>query len=122
MRFGKSRAQAVFRQLVRQHAEPYDLTRSTDEANGRFGEHDESETTVTGVDLYLFNPGESAIETEYGERLSGDLEGLSLVGADIREGDEVTYDGTVYEVSGKPEIVKDGVLKSFVLEKKVNAG
>lgn len=120
MRFGFSRANETIRQIVSQKTALYDLTRKVDEANGRFGEHDASEATVTDVPLYLFNEGESAIDTDFGDRLSGDLEGLALPDADVRKGDELTHDGTVYEVDEKPEMVKDGLIKAITLVKKVN--
>lgn len=120
MRIGDSRANEVIRQIVRQKSSDYDLTRKSDSNNGRFGEHDEAETTINNVSLYLFNPGESALDTQYGDRLDGDLDGLALPSADVQDGDELTYDGTLYEVDGKPELVKDGVLKSFTLVKLVN--
>lgn len=120
MRFGFSRANETIRQIVRQKSLPYDITRRTDRANGRFGEHDATETTINGVELHLFDPGETALDTEFGDRLSGDLEGLALPDADIREGDVLTYDGTDYEVNAKPEMVKDGLIKAFAFDKVVN--
>lgn len=120
MRFGFSRADEMIRQVVRQKSSLYDLTRPSDEANARFGESDPSTTTVSDVSLYLFDPGESAIDTQFGDRLTGDLNGLALPSADIEDGDELTHDGTVYEVAEKPEMVKDGLIKAIVLNKKVN--
>lgn len=120
MRFGFSRGNEALRQIVSQKTEPYDLTRRTDDNNGRFGEDNASETTISGVQLYLHNETESSIDTQYGDRLSGDLSGLALPSADVQHDDELTHNGETYVVAQKPELVKDGVLKAFVLNKVVN--
>lgn len=120
MRFGYSRGNEVIRQLVRQKSKPYDLTRNTDDTNTRFGEGDATETTVNGVPLYLFDQGEAIADTQFGDRLSGDLSGLCLPSTDVLKGDELTFDGETYKVAEKPELVKDGVVKSLTFEKKTN--
>lgn len=120
MNFGFSRGNEALRQIVRQKTVPYDLTRKSDDNNGRFGEENAAETTVTDVPLYLHNETESSIDTQYGDRLEGDLSGLALPNADVQHDDELTHNGERYVVAQKPELVKDGVLKAFVLNKVVN--
>ena len=120
MRFGFSRGNETIRQIVRQKSSPYDITRPTDRGNARFGESDASTTTIEDVSLYLYDPGESALDTEFGDRLSGDLNGLALPNVDVNKDDRLTYDGTEYEVADVPAMVKDGVIKAFPLEKVTN--
>lgn len=122
MRFAISRAHEGLRQVIRQKAQTYDLTRPTDESKGRFGESDETTTTVTGISLYLFQPNEVNVEEIGGERLEGDLFGLSIPSADVEYNDRLTHGIEDYEVTDVIHYPseEDQQIKLFSLEKITN--
>lgn len=122
MRFGRSRGNEVMRQIVRQRATDYDLTRPSQSSSGRFGEHDETTTTVSDVPVWLFAPNEVNIDTEAGDRLGGDLQGLALPTTNVEVYDRLTHGTETYEVERIRHIPdeSDRVLKMFALERRVN--
>jgi hypothetical protein len=109
--------------VVRKRVSEYDVTRSKLSQEARFGGSSESETRVIeGVKLWLHQPNEVNIDTEYGDRLGGDLQGLALPDADIDVHDRVTYLGEEYEVDRVFMIPNEDspVVKQFSLQRKVN--
>lgn len=86
----------TIRSIVIAKSDPFDLERPSDGTGARGGTT--ATTTITDVDIWLSSPNEIATDTEYGERLTGSLAGLSLPTADVREGDRITYQGIEYEV------------------------
>lgn len=123
MRIGASRGRKALRMVVRKRVSEYDVTRSKLSQEARFGGSSESETRViTGVKLWLHQPNEVNIDTEYGDRLGGDLQGLALPDADIDVHDRVTYLGEEYEVDRVFMIPNEDspVVKQFSLQRKVN--
>lgn len=66
-------------------------------ATGAMGGVD-TDSDVT-ADIWLFRPMEVQTDTDFGERLTGELGGLALPTADIQVGDRVTYQSTEYEVA-----------------------
>lgn len=121
MRLSFTRARGAMRTVVRKRSSSYDLTRPT-ESTGRFGEHDETTSTVSSVDMWLFRPNEVNVDTEYGDRLGGDLQGLALPSADVAVHDRLTHGADAYEVSEIMHIPDndDKVLKIFALERRTN--
>lgn len=122
MRLPFSRSRGAMRTVVRRRTSDYDLTRPTQSSGGRFGEHSESTTTVTDVSLWLFEPSEVNIDTEFGDRLGGDLQGLALPSADIQVHDRVTHGPDTYEVERIAHMPDndDKVLKRIALDKRTN--
>lgn len=122
MRFGFGRPRGAMRQVVRQKASEYDLTRRTDDSKGRFGESDGSTTTVSNIALYLFEPSEINLDTQYGDRLGGDLQGLAMPNADLQFDDTLTHGTDDYEVEEIMHVPSesDKVLKMFSLQRKTN--
>lgn len=122
MRFGLDGGHHALRRVVRLRSSEYDLTRRTDDGKGRFGEHDESTTTVSDVSLHLFQPNEINVDTEHGERLGGDLQGLALPTADLQFDDRLSHGGESYEVEDIIHIPDgdDQVLKMFSLVRRTN--
>lgn len=123
MRVPFSRAYGSLRTVVRRRSSSYDLQRPDETMDGRFGEHDDATvTTVSGVDVWLFEPEEVNLDTEHGDRLQGDLNGLSLPSADVQVHDRVTHGGDVYEVDDIAHLPDNDnqQLKAFSLTKRVN--
>lgn len=85
----------TIRSLVVNKASTVDVTRPTKTTGARGGTE---ESTGHQVDIWLASPNEIAVDTEYGERLTGSLAGLSLPTADLRERDRLEYQGIAYEV------------------------
>lgn len=122
MRFGRSRANGAMRQVVRQRGTQYDLTRPTQSSGGRFGEHSESTTTISDVELWAFNPEEVNVDTEGGDRLGGDMQALSMPSANIAVHDRLTHGGDEYEVQRIMHLPDNDnkVLKMFALSRRTN--
>lgn len=62
------------------------------------GETIDSSSPTHDVDMWVHQPGEANIETERGERLVGDLMGLSEGEPDLEVNDEITHQGETYSV------------------------
>lgn len=124
MRFGFTGGRRRLRQIVRQRASSYDVVRPNNESSSRFGETGTTDTTISGVQLWLTQPSESLVESEYGDRLDGDLLGYSLPSTDIQQNDEVTHGADTYEVADVMHIPDNDnkSVKIFSLDKKVNEG
>lgn len=56
-------------------------------------------TTDRSVDIWVFDPMEMRDDTEYGDRLRGNLGGLTDPSADIQVNDRITHEGDTYEVA-----------------------
>lgn len=120
MRVPRSRGEEGLRRVVRLYLESYTVTRR-DDTKGRFGESQPG-TTTHSADMWLFAPNNSPLETEYGDRITGDLHAISLPGADVQHADEVTHGGNAYHIQDPFHIPNESnqVLKVFGLERKTN--
>lgn len=122
---GRRKALSTIRMVVRKRLSPYDVSRSTQGQTGRFGESGAtSTTTISDVPMWLFDPNEVNIDTEYGDRLGGDLQGLAIPqplsnAADIQVHDRVDHGGETYEVERIIHLPDndDKQLKMFSLQK-----
>lgn len=110
------------RTIVRRRSSLYDITRPDQGQSGRFGESTATTTTVSDVSMWLFEPNEVNIDTDYGDRLGGDLQGLALPAADIQVHDRVSHGGDTYEVERVMHLPDndDQQLKMFSLQKRTN--
>lgn len=110
------------RQVVRQRSTLYDLERPNHSQSGRFGESATSTTTIADVSMWLHDPTEVNMDTQYGDRLGGDLQGLAMPSADIQVHDVVQHGGDAYEVERIQHLPDNDtqVLKQFALEKRTN--
>jgi len=123
MRIPRSNAQNKMQTIVRLRSSLYDLERPDESSTGRFGDsNDQPTTTVSDVDIWLFQPQETNIDTEFGDRLQGDLQGLSLPAADVEVQDRVTHGVDEYEVQQIYHLPDNGSkkLKLFDLQKREN--
>jgi len=122
MRIGRSRAHGTMAQIVRQRSTQYDITRPTQSSGGRFGENSSTETTIMDVSMWLFEPNEVNVDTEYGDRLGGDLQGYAQPSADIEVHDKVSHGADTYEVEQIMHIPDNDrkVLKQFSLQRQTN--
>jgi hypothetical protein len=113
----------ALRQVVRQRSRPYDLERPTQHAAARFGEsEDVSTTTITDVDIWVYDPQEVNVDTEFGDRLSGDLQALALPNADVEVHDRLTHGVDSYEVERVMHLPDNDrqKIKKFALNKRTN--
>lgn len=85
------------RQVVRTRSSLYDLTRTTSTVSDG-GATRESTTTITDVQMWIMDPRETAVELAFGEPTEGDLTGFAVPSADVQVHDDVTVDGTDYEI------------------------
>jgi hypothetical protein len=122
MRIPNTRARGVMQTVVCKRASDYDLTRPTTTESGRFGESSETTTTVSDVSLWVYRPDELNDDTEYGDRLTGDLNALAQPEADIQVQDRLTHGVDEYEVKELMHLPDndDKVLKKLSLEKRTN--
>lgn len=122
MRIPRSRAYDSMATVVRKRAVSKSIERPDVDASGRFGEHDETTTTVTGVDMWLYDPTEVNVDTDFGDRLGGDLEGLALPSADVQVNDRVDHGVETYEVDRIYHLPDEDqqVLKRFSLQRRTN--
>lgn len=100
MKFGRLPSSGI-RQLIRQNTVTKTLTRPDDSKDSRFGESRGGTTTVE-VDVWLFNPEETPVQTDYGTREAADLSGLLLPSEDIQLHDQLDHGGETYEVMAPP--------------------
>lgn len=128
MRIPTSRVEKTIRQLTRLNSLTYTITRPdpdpSDTAKAAMGESFATDTTHQ-EDVWLFSPSENPIDTDFGDRLTGNLMGLALPSADIQENDEITYDGRTYEVLEATEAKEEdpsvsGVVTMISLTEKIN--
>jgi hypothetical protein len=124
MRLPFSRSRGALRTVVRNRASLYDITRPDQTSTGRFGETAETTATINDVSIWIYNPREQDIDTEYGERLNGELNALSMPNADVAVHDRLTHGGETYEVTNIAHLPDNDtkVLKMFALDKVVNDG
>jgi hypothetical protein len=123
MRIPRSRVHGTMRTIVRRRSSLYDVARPLNQGQtARFGESEAATNTITDVSMWLFEPNEVNIDTEYGDRLGGDLQGLALPSADIEVHDHVTHGADSYEVERIMHLPDndDQQLKMFSLQKRTN--
>lgn len=97
MRVPHTRGFEALRRVVRLHLDTYTVTRPNSEQSGRFGESDTAATTHD-IDLWVYDPMETTVDTEYGDRVTGDLAALGLPSVDIEVNDEIDHGGETYTV------------------------
>lgn len=66
-----------------------------------------STTSDVAVTAWLFRPQDSNVQTNFGERLDGDLSGLAHGSEDIQVNDRVTVGTTTYEVQAINNLPND---------------
>jgi hypothetical protein len=122
MKIPRSRSHDVMQTIVRRRAELKEVVRPSTDSSGRFGEHDSTTTTISDVSMWLFNPTEINVDTQFGDRVGGDLEGLALPDADVQVNDRVDHGTDTYEVQRIYHIPDDDrkALKRFSLQRRVN--
>lgn len=123
MRIPTSRAYGGLRSVVRRRATPKDLERPELGSGGRFGETTDAPTeTIPRRRMWLYDPTERNVDTDYGDRLDGDLHGLSMPDEDIVVNDRVSHGGERYEVSRIEHLPDEDTakLKMFALERRTN--
>lgn len=115
-----SRGHRGLRMVVRQRSDTYTVTRG-DGSIGDLGEKVESDSTHN-ADAWIFEPNQSPIETEFGDRLAGDLRALSLPSEDWEHADEIDHGGNTYQVQDPYHIPNESnkKLKVFDLQRKTN--
>lgn len=97
MRVGASFAHRHIRQVIRLRSTDYTVTRISTSA-GRFGEQDQSTTTVNNVSLWVYDPVETNVQTQFGERLGGDIQAAALDSTNIEYDDRIDHGAETYEV------------------------
>lgn len=122
MRIPRSQAHGRLRTVVRHRSSLYDITRVNQNQTGRFGESSETTTTVLDVSMWVYEPNEVNVDTEYGDRLGGDLQALSLPNADVEVHDRITHGADEYEVERIMHLPDNDnkQLKLFSLQKRTN--
>jgi hypothetical protein len=118
MRLPTNNATDQLRQLIRVRGVCYEVTRQTGVENIGMGETRQTTDTVY-VDALLFAPTSDNSMTEFGDRLTGDLNGLALPDADVQVGDEYDHNGVTYEVTTVDSRPSDSnvELQRFALDK-----
>lgn len=99
MRTGVGHGHHGLRMVVRQRSDMFDIERVVSYDAERFGESGETTETITDISMWVYEPNAVDIDTEYGDRLSGELRGLAMADADIQRDDAIIYDGAPYEVN-----------------------
>lgn len=121
MRVPHSRADESMRQILRLRQTTHSVTRVTGEsAKSAMGESVDNTTTVS-IDAHLYRPNESNDALDFGERLSGDLQGLALPSADVQVNDQFEHDAETFQVEEIQHVPSndDKALKRFSLTKMV---
>lgn len=98
MRIGDSFGHEGIRRVIRLRSNTYTVTRQTGTEDVGMGETRPTTSTLD-VDAYLYLPTETPIETEFGDRLDGDLNGVALPSADVEARDVYTHGGTDFVVT-----------------------
>lgn len=117
MRLPNRHGRQALRSVIRLHLESYTIERPDD----NIGALGESRSTVSThlADLWLFRATEIPLDTDFGERLTGSLNGLALTGEDIQVGDRLTWNGDKYRVAEVADLQEKPYIK-LGLERAVN--
>lgn len=86
---------------------PYDLERGDGSHSGRFGSDDSASGTIQDVNLWVYSPEETNIDTQYGDRIGGSLQALALPDANVEVGDELEHGSDTYEVDEYQHLPND---------------
>lgn len=124
MRVPRSGGHKALRRVVSTRIVTYQITRPDEASVGRFGESIDTSTATHSADLWLFEPNEINIDTEYGDRLGGDMQGLAMPSANMEVHDRLTHGAETYSVNRLMHIPDNDnqVLKMFSLERQTNEG
>lgn len=118
MKLPHSQATNAIHSVIRHRGETYSVTRQTGTENIGMGETRQTTTTVS-TDALLYSPSESNEMFQFGDRLTGDLNGLVKPTADVQVGDEFDHGGDTYEVTeidSRPSGT-DSQVKRFALDR-----
>jgi len=121
MRLSRQHGRDAIQQIVRLRSQTYQVTRQDGVTDVGRGET-RPDTTTLAVDALLFDPIEVQDAVDFGERMTGDLNGLCQPSADVQVGDVYTHGTNDYEVNavtGQPSD-DDTVVQRFGLEKQTN--
>lgn len=105
-----------YRTILRLRRTPYTLDRPDGSHGGRFGSNDSSTTSVSGVELWVFSPQETNINTQYGDRMSGSMRAFALPSADVQVNDRLTHGGHRYEVDDYNHLPNDDEKKLMLID------
>lgn len=124
MRVPRSGGHKALRRVVSTRVVSYGITRPEEASVGRFGESVDTSSVSHTADLWLFEPNEINIDTEYGDRLGGDMQGLAMPAADLEVHDRLDHGTDTYTVNRIMHIPDNDspVLKMFSLERQTNDG
>jgi len=117
MRLGTGHGQRAMQRVIRLHLEQYILERP----DGNIGALGESRSTNSNptANLWLFSATEIPLDTDFGERLTGRLNGLTLPGENVQAGDRLSWNGDKYRVEEVADIQDQPYVK-LGLERAVN--
>ena len=121
MRLPRSQGRDTIQQIIRTRSRTYNVTRQDGVTDVGRGET-RPDTTQVSVEALLFDPIDVQETVDFGERMSGDLNGLCQPSADVQVGDTYTHGGEDYEVieaTGQPSD-GDTVVLRMGLEKQTN--
>lgn len=110
MKLPTSSGERLLRATISSRFETYTLERPS-KTTGPMG-GSESTSTVT-ADIWVFDPQEIREDTEYGDRLTGSLGGLTSPTADVSVNDRLSYHGETYEVA--ETMLSDGAEDVYML-------
>lgn len=96
MKVPTASGERLLRATISSRFETYTLERPS-KTTGPMG-GSESTTDVT-EDIWVFDPQEIRDDTEFGDRLTGSLGGLTSPTADVVVNDRLTHNGETYEVA-----------------------
>lgn len=97
MRLPRSGGLERIASVVSVRSSQYEFHRPS-EGLSRFGESTESLSNTVSASVWLFEPDEIPISSEYGDRVGGDLQGLASPTEDIERHDHVVHGTDTYEV------------------------
>ena len=121
MRLQRAPGRDAIQHIIRLRSQTYDVQRAAGMKDVGRGET-RPDTQTVDVDALLFDPIDVQESVDFGERMAGDLNGLTQPSADVHVGDVYTHGGDEYEVNavtGQPSSEDSAVLR-FGLEKMTN--
>lgn len=110
------------RQIIRIRSQTYTVTRPGAEGSKSAMGEEITDTSTVDVDALLYSPREDEQPTDFGNRVTGDLNGLALPSADVQVEDVYAHGSDDYVVTDVTHVPSDEnkTLKQFALDMKVN--
>ena len=104
---------APMRMVIRNRLEYYTVYRR---ASGKdsLGQSNDQYTESHDERLFVYRPNNSTTQTDFGERVEGDLNGIGLPSANIGKDDRIEYNGERYEVDSSPEKRGNESMNDFI--------